>query len=429
MKQITAFLFVLSAARLAAGQQDSPFVETRFHRIHLRNGNVIDGDLISKTEKDILLRLKVGEIAIRMDMVDRVEFIKMRSILEKPVPVETSKPASGALGNPRDPFTRPPSSRPPLTVEVFAASDETRQKIDALLVELGPANPENKMSILDNMVSVGMDTGPYVASLLGRIDRADISIATAVIVKCKDLRAVPILVKYLASPDPLIRTAAASALGGLGDTGITSDLLPLLSDKDLTVRTTAVTALSDLGGERAFDAILRLSGDPDRQIRSQAIQGSYVLATKLNLTDSLKDGWSRALSQAGPQARIDLLGALGRLKDGEVWRVVSYSLADTQPAVRATAASVLGLLASPESAQALASQASAETDAKVKIAIAQAAGAVGARGAIDSLIRWLRDDDQATRTEALATLKALTSQKFGPDPSAWEDWRAKNPGR
>src|SRR5436190_24328669 len=60
------------------GAQDTDG-DLRFYRVHLRNGNVIDGELVKETANEVLLRLKVGEMTIRRDQIEKVEFVKMKS--------------------------------------------------------------------------------------------------------------------------------------------------------------------------------------------------------------------------------------------------------------------------------------------------------------------------------------------------------------
>src|SRR5207249_5339036 len=67
-----------------AQQQGEDWVDQRFHRVYLTNGNVIDGQLIKETPQGATLTLKSGNITIRKDMIERIELIKMRSLNEKP---------------------------------------------------------------------------------------------------------------------------------------------------------------------------------------------------------------------------------------------------------------------------------------------------------------------------------------------------------
>src|SRR5262245_25732182 len=79
-------------------QDSSDATELRFHRVHLINGNFIDGQLIKDSPQQVLLQIKAGEMAIRRDLIDRVEFVKMRDRWTPPI--QTSTPVK-----PKDPVT------------------------------------------------------------------------------------------------------------------------------------------------------------------------------------------------------------------------------------------------------------------------------------------------------------------------------------
>ena len=424
MKASLAFVVLLAAVGAAAAQQQEPnWVDVRFYRVHLHNGNVVDGQLVKQTDKEVVLLIQGGEIHFRNDVIERLELVKMRSLTEKPLLVPSVSP-SGPGRAPLNPGA-PRLSKG--AVEVFDASPETREKIDPCLVELGQANPERKQAVMDNMSQVGLDTGPYLASLLTRVDLSDISVLTAVIVKCHDTRAIPLLIRQLASENPLIRTAAASALGGLGDDRAISSLIALIDDKDPTVKQTAVTAIADVGGPRALDALLPVCGDGDRKCRSTAIQGSFIIATKIASIPTLLDGWTKALSTGPANARVDLLAALARLKNPDVWKTIVLYVGDDSPAVRASAATSLAAMGAVDAAPVIASQANSENNLSAKIALAQAAGQLKIRGAVDALIRWLGEEDANLKREAVTSLQSISGQQIGDDPSAWAEWRSKNP--
>ncbi|HLY73623.1 MAG TPA: HEAT repeat domain-containing protein, partial [Planctomycetota bacterium] len=138
------------------------------------------------------------------------------------------------------------------------------------------------------------------------------------------------------------------------------------------------------------------------------------------------DGLVRALDQASPNAKFDLIGALGRTQLRDKWNVIAPYLRDDLPELRAAAAAALGDLGAAEASEALVSQAAAETDGRVKIRIAGAAKTLFVKGAIDPLLRWLRDDSEVVRTESSAALETLTGQKFGLDTAKWDAWWADN---
>jgi HEAT repeat protein len=311
-------------------------------------------------------------------------------------------------------------------VSLFEADLETKRKADALLTKLAHANPEMKVEVMERLGELGGDAGPYLASLLDKIDRGDLSFVTAAIVKCKNSRAIPILAKVTESPEAIVRTAAASALGGLANDSVTPVLQPLLKDKDPTVRATAISSLKEVGDRRAFEAVLGVLADRDRQARAQAIQTSRELAEKLSLAAEFADALGRALESAPAPAQFDLMQALAQTKASEKWSLIAPFLRSEQPELREAAALALGKLGNPRAADDLAAQARTETEAQVKVQLAVAARLLAAKAAIDPLIRWLRDESASVRAESVVSLHELTAQRFGNDATKWEDWRAQN---
>ena len=317
-------------------------------------------------------------------------------------------------------------AKPVEATAVYAANPETKRKVDALLAELSRTNPEAKLNLLDQLGAVGDDAGPYLASLLDKVDRADISIVTAAVVKNKDLRAVPILAALTTHADALVRTAAASALGGLGSDTAVPTLLPLLKDKDPVVKTTAIGALQEMADQRTFDAVLEILADSDREVRTRAIQAAGVMAGKLGLTTEYVDRIIRALDAAKSQAKFDLLSALSQTKSRTKWAIVAAYLRDEMAELRAMAANSLSALGATEAGDALTAQALVESDDRVRTQIAGAARVMGAKGTIPALIRWLREPNEQLRKESLTSLEILTGQKLGADAERWEAWAAEN---
>lgn len=422
---LSAFL-ALGSPLMASAVQDPAWVEIRFHRIHLRNGNFIDGSLIRQDSKEVVVKLPTvaGELAVRVDQIDRVEFIKMRGPAEKPetLKIDRGGPTTSAL-------VTSDRSRPVKNVEttpIFKATEETRRKVDALLAELAHTNDEGKLSVMDRLGSVGGDAGPYLASLLDKVDRAEISIVTAAVVKNKDERSIPILGKLTLGQDTMLRTAAASALGGLANPSAVPLLLPLLKDKEATVRATAVTSLREMPDRQVFEALLVNLNDSDKEVRNQTIQISAAMGKSLEMEAEYADGIVRALEKANLRAKFDLLMALGRTKIKSKWTDIAPYLGSDEAELRSGAASALTALGAQEAGRAVADQANSETDNRVKIQLCTAARQLAAKGAVDALIRWLRDDNEQVHVEALNALQILTGQKLGDNAGRWEAWRAEN---
>src|SRR5579872_6878724 len=63
-----------------AAAQEVVWIDTQFHRVYLRNGNFIDGKIVQVNNREVHLDVVPGSMTFRLDMVDRIELIKMRTL-------------------------------------------------------------------------------------------------------------------------------------------------------------------------------------------------------------------------------------------------------------------------------------------------------------------------------------------------------------
>ena len=155
-------------ALLAQGKTaDGPtLTEHRFHRVHLRNGNFIDGELVRQSAKEIVLRLKSGEMGVRRDQIVRVELIKMKGIEEKPEEVAKPKPPPVPIESTTSPApapSAPKKARPPAE-GAYKASAELKARVDPLLDQLGAAAPDDVAPLARTLVEMEGDAHAYLAA-------------------------------------------------------------------------------------------------------------------------------------------------------------------------------------------------------------------------------------------------------------------------
>ncbi|HVR83228.1 MAG TPA: hypothetical protein VMU54_02885, partial [Planctomycetota bacterium] len=143
-----AFVFGLSTAALC--QDDGRWSETQFHRVHLRNGNFVDGKVIRLSDKEVVLKLTPGELCLRMDLVDRIELIKMKSYSEKSIDIQ--KPVARPPGG--DTKAPSPSSAPPAAVSTVKLSADVQEAIQGLLEEFDRGDVEMKQTVLTKMMKL-----------------------------------------------------------------------------------------------------------------------------------------------------------------------------------------------------------------------------------------------------------------------------------
>jgi len=81
------------------------------------------------------------------------------------------------------------------------------------------------------------------------------------------------LLHDLTHPDPGVRTAAAVALGELGEGGTIPARAEALNDREWSVRLAVVEALGRIGGPRAIPPLMDALTDPNEQVRAAATFG------------------------------------------------------------------------------------------------------------------------------------------------------------
>lgn len=425
--------------------QDPVYVETRFHRVHLRNGNFVDGDMVRRTDQEVVLKLKFGEMSVRSDSVDRVELIKMRTIGETPKEIE--KPAPKVLetesrppAEPTGKTAAPPPGKTPVaaapvkapdkepekavrTVDTFEAGGGVREKVDQILAQIKQAPRERKFDYMQSLLAAGPDAAPYLASILETLDPATLGYVSNALSRMQDPKAVPILRRLLASPAPGVRTACVTLIGKLGGTENARDLHPLLRDDDVVVRGTAVSVLQDFANKDSFDPVSLLISDPDKSVRMRAIAALTAIADKHGLKEELARALSDALERGRGEAKADILSAIDKAGARDLWILVVRYLTDDSPQVRAAAAIALGNFNVPDVAETILDRLSFEKEYWPRIQLAGAAQKMKLQKSIDILIEWLKEPDKNIKTAAARSLREITGQGFGLEYEPWAAWR------
>lgn len=409
-------------------------VEVRFQRVHLKNGNFLDGQIVQQTPREVVLRMKFGEMRVRADQIERIEAIKLRSVGEKSDEIAPPRRPSPPPENPserRDPFTRP-SARPDLPPRttgprpppdaLFSPRPETRQQVDPLLRQLERSDPEQRDPIVQRLVDLGGETGPYLASLLEKVDREILVPVVNAIESLRDPRSVPVLYRQLESANALVRRSAIQLIVSIAGPEAAPRLTLLLRDPDPSVRAAVVSALQAIGDRDAFDALVPLAADPDREVRTRALGALNDLARRHDLRDPLAVALEAAAERAQGAALPDVLASLGHTGQPRVWTTLVRYLDHDEADVRAAAVAALGALGGRDSGPALAARLPVEQDPAVRVALAQAVQKLVLRDAAETLISWLDDPEIEIRASALRALQTITGQNLGSDPSRWRAW-------
>lgn len=413
MKSMLAIVAVLAFAVPAWAQQEG-WAETRFHRITLRNGNFIDGTVISDKPNEVTLLLKAGEMNIRRDQIEKVELIKMRTWNEKPIIISTPKAAS---------VPKAETSKPPVGTSVQAVV-ETRRKVEALIKKVQMMPGDSKQFPPDEVAALGDDGIDYLVSLLPKMDQLLKTLAAFAIVALKTPKSEAILTDFVASPNAEIRLAAVSASGNLDEAARVKLLKPLAKDADPKVRNTVLGMMRGVEDRDWYEIACELINDQDREVRVSAMGNAGRLTAKFG-----EDDYVRALMIAlkgSDDQKCDAVIAFGGLGKIEQWNVVSPLLGDAEPKVRAAAAQALMTLGALDSGPAIMDQMSREKDKWARIYMAGAIQKIRYAKAVPVLIEWLADPEVEVVNVTEMTLRALTNQDLGRERDKWQAWYDKN---
>jgi HEAT repeat protein len=232
--------------------------------------------------------------------------------------------------------------------------------------------------------------------------------------------------------DPLVRAAAAEALGQTDRDDAAAPLVSLLNDPEARVREQAAAALGELGSPRGVTALIELLKDPEADVRAAAAGalGQFgdldvvePLLAALNDDADVSGQAARALGRLGATRAVEpllarltesdseyrwrVIDALGLLGDG---RAVEPLLAaferETDDFLRALVVLVLGQLGDQRAFAALLAALDG-TNAQTRRMAAHALGQLGDASARDRLVAALGDPDQTVRTQAAYALAEL----------------------
>ena len=208
----------------------------------------------------------------------------------------------------------------------YLESHELPSGVWASLVEIAPSSTVQRI--------VGRDASAKAGVIEGLERRADPQFSDS-------LRA------QLGS-EPSTRNSAISALAALGDDSVSEPLRELAISRDSTERDLAVRLLSARPDEEASRELERLASDPDAQVMSSALHTLQPRAPELVGRLAL-----RALRQAAPEDRANVLSLLSDLKTSLSRPLLELSLGDADDSVAVQAIQSLGNLQGPASAQRL----------------------------------------------------------------------------
>lgn len=409
----------LAAHPLLQTFQDSDGNETRFHRVHLTNGNFVDGQLIKDTPHLVVLRIRSGEMGIRRDQIDKVEFVKMKDRWQ-PQTIVDSRPPKGTTPGSTSPTEKTPEVNTPEAI---------RKKVDMILFRY----KQNRKTAEDGLPfeqiqALGEEAVVYLAASAPLFDLQSQDAIMAALIQLKPTpKVVEVLEKLLNHENARSRALALTVLcADASEANKARYAAGRLRDADARVRVTALSALGSTDDRALFEAIGDLCSDADKDVRGRAFRIAKNLSDKHDLKEALGRVMISNLRNSDAGVRTDSASMLGSMGRPEYWKDVVSVLADQETSVRTAAAQALTQLGVPESADEIAMAIGRERDRWPRIQLAAAAIRVKAVKAVEPLISWLSDSEEETRKVAVGALQGITGETYGSDREKWNAWWEKN---
>ena len=385
--------------------------ETRFDRVHLRNGRFVDGKLLKSTPEAVILQIRTGELAIDRVDVDRVERVMMRNVREKTAVVPAPVAAPPAVEDPR-----------PVAVVPSAVSPDVLDRVDAVLARAAAARETDQSLVLEELSELGDAGAVGLAERLPSMSARLLPLAGSFLARARSSAALPVLRAHVANGPSPVRREAAMALAETAQEEAVADLLPLLRDRDAHVRAAGIAALERAGSPRALEDVAALGADPDARVREKAYALAFKWAEAHRMRERLHEALVRALDGSRGRARAEVVRALSAASPEQGIELVAKALWDPEKEAR-SAAAVAVADADPERVgPSVVQRLADETEKEVRLRLAAAAERLKVEGAVEPLIRWLSDEDEQVRRAAASVLQTLTRRNYGLDAAAWKAW-------
>jgi HEAT repeat protein len=391
---VKTILAVLTLGALSAAAAEAQDQGRKVTRIHLRNGNCVEGHLLNETSKGWTLRILNGEIMVRRDQVDQVETFRFEERLPEPA----TRPA-------------PP---PALLLDVELLLDVMAKGTAAL------RDPES--SSVKALANDAKGDSADAVRALGTLHPDDLEKATVAICESGDRSALTPAQELLESPRAGLRASGVRIIASLGGLARRSDYRTMAEDPDPLVRRWVVASLAEVDDITSFDLIGFRLTDPDASVRAAARIALFSLSSRHHTGDDLVRTLLEKLFLSEDDATTEILCAIGTCGNKEAWEPVSRYLHDRNAAIRAQAALALSRLAVPESGDLLLNRLELEHEYWPRIQLAGAVQALKLKKAVDPLLAWMEEDDQNIRMAAVRALRQITSQSFGMDRDRWVAW-------
>jgi len=338
----------------------------------------------------------------------------------------TVAPLTALLNNPTGPVEAVADALATLSDRYEQQYGEGRYIADLTSREILPTGVQN---LLDTLEAPGKEDYRSIALVLGWLKGAGVERALTRLMGRVDLRdeiiealvrhgsaTTGLLISQLKAEDLEVRRSAVVALGRIGDTSATPDLVNTLGDKSLTID--VANALGEIGDPQAVDGLLNLIGDEDASIRQAAVaalnsiippsMSQRIIPLLHDLDPNVREsavkiagyfGYPEAASalvelsrDPNERVRCAAIEHLPFVEDERAFEVLARALKEETPNVRAAAARALGNMDAPPVVERLIEGLSAD-DVWVRYFSARALGRHRDEGSVEALKRVIEKDE------------------------------------
>jgi HEAT repeat protein len=402
------------------------------HRVHLRNGNFIDGRLEQVGDKEILFRWSptaVMRIKLMDIRGDGIEEIKIRTLHSEPkkVPIRETPPPVKDVPIPTDGVpTREGPAKP--------ASD-----IDKLLTRL-MSQPDMTYELLVKEVrALGNDGARAMIAELPAMDAQKSNLALVALDQMRDLPVEAEIRGLLEAKRADLRMAACNLLANRAATGSLRSIIAVLRDPAPQVRAAALMSLPAFNDVATLEPIANLAVDPDASVRARAFRSAEDLASRVSGDNDLAQRWLSLAGRGPSGALAEFAASFGRLAeragDGfpaqEVRTRLTEMLNERDAAARGAAAySLSAFKPGDPSADAILAVFNSEGDPKVVVSMCDSLGRLKIHKCIEPLIEKLKEESKEIKTAAQRALEKISGNTgLGSDYEKWKEWYDKNKGQ
>lgn len=210
----------------------------------------------------------------------------------------------------------------------------------------------------------------------------------------------------LADPDASVRVLACNALARIGDVRAVPSLFELLRDPDPMLVQAAVAAIQSLGSPKAETLALQAALSPATQVRRAALRivAYFGYPAGLDLLIDAAQGGDEKLRDAA-------IHGLALLEEPRALQALLGMAAHKNPRARGAAARALGQASSSPEVLAALRQGLADGDAWVRYYACQSLGKVRDDGAVNEILRLVRDPAGQVRVAAIEALARLETKE------------------